>query len=188
MKLSNKQKKYFTIAGCVVLGITLIVAIGSQFLKTPTKDVLIQKEAPGMQVVVAELEKGGGIEETEILIRTEHTAQTDAEVLPAQTDQKEQELQVEVTKPEEASEESLLDSTKKPDGETVEGLPEAVAHEEVQKPEEPITKGEMPQAGDTKGGQIYIPGFGWMNNEGGGASGRTAKDMYENGNKIGLMN
>ena len=56
------------------------------------------------------------------------------------------------------------------------------------KPErQPLKKGE-PQAGDTSGGQIYIPGFGWVGNEGGGASGKTAGDMYENGNKIGIMN
>ena len=42
-------------------------------------------------------------------------------------------------------------------------------------------------AGDTDGGQIFIPGFGWVENEGGGSSGTVAQDMYENGNKIGVM-
>lgn len=46
---------------------------------------------------------------------------------------------------------------------------------------------EEPQAGDTDGGQIFIPGFGWVENEGGGSSGTVAQDMYENGNKIGVM-
>ena len=36
-------------------------------------------------------------------------------------------------------------------------------------------------------GQIYIPGFGWVQNNGGGGSGTVAEDMYENGNKIGIM-
>ena len=44
-----------------------------------------------------------------------------------------------------------------------------------------------PQAGDTEGSQIYIPGFGWVDNQGGGSSGTSAGDMYENGNKIGSM-
>ena len=46
---------------------------------------------------------------------------------------------------------------------------------------------DEPQAGDTKNGQIYIPGFGWVQNNGGGGSGTVAEDMYENGNKIGIM-
>ncbi|MFR3367923.1 MAG: DUF6550 family protein [Gallintestinimicrobium sp.] len=32
-----------------------------------------------------------------------------------------------------------------------------------------------------------MPGFGWVENEGGGSSGTVAQDMYENGNKIGVM-
>ena len=46
---------------------------------------------------------------------------------------------------------------------------------------------EQPQAGDTSGNQIYVPGFGWVENHGGGGSGTAAEDMYENGNKIGIM-
>ena len=69
-----------------------------------------------------------------------------------------------------------------------------------------------PRAGDTHvidgEAQIYIPGFGWIKDEGGGTQGTTvgnpedqltgnkvgqmgggiyAADMYENGNKIGIM-
>jgi len=71
---------------------------------------------------------------------------------------------------------------------------------------------EEPQPGDTRvidgETQINIPGFGWIKDEGGGAQGTTvgnpndqltgnkvgqmgggiyAADMYENGNKIGIM-
>ena len=42
-----------------------------------------------------------------------------------------------------------------------------------------------PKHGDTKDGKIYINGFGWVVDEGGGGSGEPAPDMYENGNKIG---
>lgn len=42
-----------------------------------------------------------------------------------------------------------------------------------------------PKHGDTKNGMIYINGFGWVKDEGGGGRGETASDMYENGNKIG---
>ena len=46
---------------------------------------------------------------------------------------------------------------------------------------------DTPKHGDTKDGKIYINGFGWMVDEGGGGSGEPAPDMYENGNKIGYF-
>ena len=34
---------------------------------------------------------------------------------------------------------------------------------------------------------IWIPGFGWIEDNGGGNVGTVAEDMYENGSKIGNM-
>ena len=47
------------------------------------------------------------------------------------------------------------------------------------------TNSSTPKHGDTKNGMIYINGFGWVKDEGGGGRGETASDMFENGNKIG---
>ncbi len=44
-----------------------------------------------------------------------------------------------------------------------------------------------PQHGQTSGGMIYINGFGWIVNEGGGGEGSTNEEMYCNGNKIGYF-
>ena len=62
--------------------------------------------------------------------------------------------------------------------------------EPIYKPEqtEPLQTelpSDTPKHGDTKDGKIYINGFGWVVDEGGGGSGEPAPDMYENGNKIG---
>ena len=46
---------------------------------------------------------------------------------------------------------------------------------------------DTPKIGDTKDGMIYIEGFGWVVDNGGGGSGTVADDMYENGNKVGIM-
>ncbi len=43
------------------------------------------------------------------------------------------------------------------------------------------------QHGQTSGGMIYINGFGWIVNEGGGGEGSTNEEMYCNGNKIGYF-
>ena len=45
---------------------------------------------------------------------------------------------------------------------------------------------KTPRTGDTKDGLVYVEGFGWLPDEGEG-SGTYAGDMYENGNKIGIM-
>ena len=49
------------------------------------------------------------------------------------------------------------------------------------------TTTNTPKHGDTKDGMIYITGFGWVKDEGGGGRGEAASDMYENGNKIGYF-
>ncbi len=49
------------------------------------------------------------------------------------------------------------------------------------------TPSNTPKHGDKKDGQIYINGFGWIKDEGGGGVCEPAPDMYENGNKIGYF-
>ena len=45
---------------------------------------------------------------------------------------------------------------------------------------------DTPKHGDKKDGMIYINGFGWIADEGGGI-GYTDTEMYQNGNKIGYF-
>ena len=55
------------------------------------------------------------------------------------------------------------------------------------KPENPAPPvDDTPKTGDTKDGMVYVEGFGWLPDEGAG-SGTAADDMYENGNKVGIM-
>lgn len=49
------------------------------------------------------------------------------------------------------------------------------------------TPSDTPKHGDTKDGMIYINGFGWIKDEGGGGIGYTDTEMYQNGNKIGYF-
>ena len=52
---------------------------------------------------------------------------------------------------------------------------------------QPETPSNIPKHGDKKDGMIYINGFGWVVDEGGGGVCEPAPDMYENGNKIGYF-
>lgn len=49
------------------------------------------------------------------------------------------------------------------------------------------TPSDTPKHGDKKDGMIYINGFGWVVDEGGGGEGEYLEGMYENGNKIGYF-
>lgn len=45
---------------------------------------------------------------------------------------------------------------------------------------------EIEAIGDNSADMVYVPGFGWIENQGPNQV-EYAKDMYENGNKIGIM-
>ncbi len=55
------------------------------------------------------------------------------------------------------------------------------------KPQVTEPPSDSPKHGDKKDGMIYINGFGWIVDEGGGSRSEYAEDMYENGNKIGYF-
>lgn len=80
----------------------------------------------------------------------------------------------------------MTDPSKTPDGKKVDAV-KPVEHDRVTKPASDTSASE-PKSGDKKDGKIYVPGFGWVEDNGGGGTGKTAGDMYENGNKIGSMN
>ena len=59
--------------------------------------------------------------------------------------------------------------------------------EQIEVKPQPETPSNTPKHGDRKDGMIYINGFGWVVDEGGGGVCEPAPDMYENGNKIGYF-
>lgn len=55
------------------------------------------------------------------------------------------------------------------------------------KPQVTELPSNTPKHGDKKDGMIYINGFGWVVDNGGGGTNEYVYDMYENGNKIGYF-
>ena len=54
--------------------------------------------------------------------------------------------------------------------------------------EQPSTeRSDAPKHGDIQGDKIYLDGFGWVDYNGGETVVIQADDIYENGNKIGIM-
>ena len=197
MKLTDKTKRYLAIGGGAVICIGLVAAISLQFGKMPAgEDTLPEESSAVTEIVVdpGEVQIEESDSSADLVIKPETGTEPEPEESappvdsrPAQTDQTEQSIQPDVAKPEEPSEDVLTDPTQMPDGTKVETPPTPVGHDEVVTPTEPEPVPGEPQAGDTQNGQIYIPGFGWVQNNGGGGSGTVAEDMYENGNKIGIM-
>jgi len=188
MKINEKTKKVLTIAGCTIVGLVLVVAIGSQFAKAPEDVDTLPSSAAVVSDVNPSIDTDTSTGEKDIVMKqnTDSTEETIDES-PAQTDQSEQSIQPEVTKPATPSEKQKTDPTQKPDGEKVTGTPKAEDHDNVTPAADTKKKENEPQGGETQNGKIYVEGFGWIDDVGEG-QGTTADDMYENGNKIGEMN
>jgi len=212
MKLDEKGKKRLAVSGGAVIGVVLLVSIMSQFVKpsqgnpaSASTESTTAKEAE-VTIDLVESQETEDRNEIQVTINSE-TVPIEAETLPAQTDLPEQALQPEVTKPAEPSAEQKTNPEQKPNGETVTETQAPVAHDAVVAPTEAATVAEevvqteavtdvpvaeettasQPQGGGTNNsGQTYFPGFGWVDGTGEG-QGTTADDMYENGNKIGIM-
>lgn len=120
-----------------------------------------QKEEPTetSEVLYEEFVESGGIE-----IDQSFTEATKPETAPPP--------------PEIADNAALTDPAESPtyESEQVEIKPQAT---------EPLL--DTPKHGDKKDGMIYINGFGWIVDEGGGSRSEYAAGMYENGNKIGYF-
>ncbi|MCQ5144494.1 DUF6550 family protein [Enterocloster bolteae] len=198
MKMTEKTKKYLAISGGAVICAGLIVAIGLQLGKAPVgEDKLPEESQTATQIVVnpgslSSEAAEPSTEEKELIIQpnTDASGHSEtsqpADTRPAQTDQTEQSIQPEVTKPVEPEESVKTDPTQKPDGTKVEAPPTPVDHDTYTPPTEPTPAPDQPQAGDVQDGKTYLPGFGYIENSGPNQE-NYAEDMYENGNKIGSM-
>lgn len=185
--INYRTKKYLIVASGIIVIALLIAMIGFQFEKEPVADAVIpqnENEVTDVMIDKSEIEENEDDIIVEPVIIPEQK-QMDNGAIDTGTEQK---IQGDVPEKPTYTEEQLTDPTQKPNGEKVE--PSKKDEEvTVSTQESPITEiNNDPQGGDKKDGQIYLPGFGWVKDEGGGGEGTVAEDMYENGNKIGDMN
>lgn len=87
--------------------------------------------------------------------------------------------------PEEAQEQEgmeLDDQTSQPEEKVI------PAENDQQKETSPVNNTDNnSQHGNIQNGKIFIDGFGWIEYNGGQTVGNTANDVFENGNKVGIM-
>ena len=188
MKLTDKTKKRLTLAGLGVLSIVLVVAIAAQFRTGTPMDGKGNASSAASDASVPSIsapETTGSSPDVSVpVVSAPDTAsQNGGAKDTGDSSGTDQSIQAEVTKPSEPSSEAKTNPNQTPDGKKTTKTDGGTSTADSSS--EPST----PKAGDKNSkGQVYFPGFGWVDDEGGGTSGTTAGDMYENGNKIGNMN
>jgi hypothetical protein len=181
--INNKVKKWLIISGGLVLSMVLFVAIMSQFKVPSINDLDLPDQNSDTQKVAVEspdiTEKEDDIKVPPIEIEKELS---NANGVDKGT---EQIIQPDPIKPE-YTDEQLKNPDQKPNGEKVTEQDKPVEHNKVEKPSTPPKSDNQPQGGEKKNGQIYVPGFGWIDDIGEGQG--TVVDGEGDINKqVGIM-
>lgn len=164
--MSNNTKKWLTVAGGLAVCAVLVVLIGARFQTDTVKDAPLsnpssQQSDVTVETPTAEKEKEVVVAPPEIPTSSQPTNNG------AISSGTEQTIQADPVKPD-YTEEQLKDPTQKPSGEKVTEPPKSEEHDTVTPPAEPPKQSNEPQGGDKKDGQIYMPGFGWIDEIGEG--------------------
>ena len=189
----DSTKKRLIIAGLAAVCVLLIFGISKVLYKEPVQTLPEESKSKEEVEVVVEAEDDSKVqEETEENRETEGTEET-GEI----EETKELVIEPETDNSVESGKQEIQPVPEKTENEKPEEPPALTEDADITNPDTPPAYEEpeettppaddTPSHGDTKDGMIYIDGFGWIPNEGGGGSGSNADDMYENGNKVGIM-
>ncbi|MGN1120414.1 MAG: DUF6550 family protein [Oscillospiraceae bacterium] len=185
--MKEKTKKMLIISGSAAVCAALVCVISAQFAKEeqPIETAsLPQQNTPAVTVAISTTEKPetepAVIEESEEIYTAEPPAETLE--LPENVQEIDQSFsEPELPEPEPpvpviTEEAALTNPDQPPEYEPAQTAPAATT-----------APNNTPQHGDKQNGMIYINGFGWVADEGGGGVCEYADNMYENGNKIGYF-
>lgn len=162
-KLSPKAKKGLIVAGLGVVCVILVIAISVQFHSEAPKDAAVLPSTPAPADIQPDLNNPQP--STALVIAPDPAAPISSPAVPVDTSDSsgtEQHLQAEPTKP-----------TPPVDPPTPIETPAVSKPEKTPeyKPEDTVkTKPKEPEGGEKKDGKIYVPGFGWIEDQGGGNS------------------
>lgn len=179
MKLTDRSKKRLTIAGLGVVCVALIIIISSQYKEDKPEEVILQPSpaasntepiyntpTPEPTVEPTKEPEKEPTKEPEISPKTIESTPTPTQAVDTgKSAGTEQSIQAEVKKPTEPPKETKTDPAKTPDGKKVDAVT-PTEHEKVEKPKE--NSSSSPKSGEKKDGKIYVPGFGWIEDNGGG--------------------
>ena len=167
--MKDKTKKGLIIAGLAAVCVIAVFGISRVLYKEPVQTLPEESKA------TEETESTEKKTDLVIEVETDNSVESGAQEIQPNPEKTEDE------KPQEppvlAEDADVTNPDTKP----------AYEEEPEKKPENPTPPvDDTPKTGDTKDGMVYVEGFGWLPDEGAG-SGTAADDMYENGNKVGIM-
>ena len=181
--MKEKTKKWLVIAGLAVVCIGLIFGISRVLYKEPVTQAKMSEQETEETKVTVEMENPDTPQTEAVEPDTEEPLVIEVQTENTVNDKK-QEIQPD---PEKTEDEKPSEAPALAEGTDTDNPDTPPAYEETKEPEQqPSTDTGTPKTGDTKDGMVYVEGFGWIPDEGEG-SGTYAEDMYENGNKIGIM-
>ena len=185
--MNDKTKKWLTVAGCLALCAVLVVLIGQQFITPKPVDTALPPQGSEVSNVTVDPKVPDGTEkEKEVTVIPPDTSQPTNIDNGAVSSGTEQTIQGDASKPEYA-EEQLKDPTQKPNGEKVTEQDKPVDHDKVEKPKDTPKNDSQPQGGETKDGKIYVPGFGWIIDNGGGGQCTVGESDGDINKQVGSM-
>lgn len=190
-KWNEKTKKTAVITALTAVGVIAITGISLCIYKDAPQTVEVVEaegsedmvEIPENDLTVPTTEDTKAQEAEQVVVSTEISKEAETEYIHVQSIQPTP-VKTEDQKPAEASTET--------DGKTggdQGSKPQVTVKPEQQKPqtEQPSEGSDSPQHGEIRGDKMYVDGFGWVDYNGGGTIEIPAPDIYENGNKIGIM-
>lgn len=193
MKLTEKTKRRLTVAGLGVVSIALVIAITLQFkTEVPNEPELLPTQAVSSEVPPSvDIPDPSTLssETPKISVPSIEPTETPAVAEGADTGIStgtEQSIQAEPTKPPAPTEAPKTEvSTSKEENPTVN--PSKTSENKTEGTVK--TTPQEPAGGEKKDGKIYVPGFGWIEDEGGGVKQETVGNEGDEltGNKVGQM-
>jgi hypothetical protein len=190
-KWNEKTKKTAVIASLTAVGVIAVAGISLCIYKdAPQKAEIAEAEVsedmveiPENDLTVPATEDTKAQEAEQVVVSTEISKEAETEDAHVQSIQPTP-VKTEDQKPAEASTE-----TDKKTGDDQGSKPQDTVKQEPQQSqtEQPPENSDSPQHGEIRGDKMYVDGFGWIDYNGGGTVVIPADDIYENGNKIGIM-
>lgn len=176
-KLSDKNKRWLTIAGLGVVCVALMIAISSQFHVAKPKDNATVSSSTVSDKVNVKPESSKTTDQTDVAVPASKPSTESSQAAGnGVSSGAKQTIQSDVSKPEAPKE------TPKPKSDTT-NQSKAPAYNSK---DTTVSEPAQPKGGEKKDGKVYLPGFGWVTDTGGSG---TAVDGGGDINKqVGNMN
>ncbi len=169
--MKDRTKKWLVVAGGLALCAILAVLIGSKFITPPVTDPPLPITDDSTASVTVEAQPPASVK-----VDAQLPAGSDASMGAASTGTG-QAVQPDVEKPEPPPP-PVIDEEALTDPDTV----PAYTPQQTAPPPAPA-----PSGGETRPGQIFVPGFGWIADEGGGAAGVDTGSEGDPNTQVGDM-